>query len=426
MPHGLPYRLRYAFIAQALISTLVIVAGIWIASHVAREVLATRSLHDEANSFWQSRLRDPGHPLPQSSTTRGYFVAVGQSTEVLPAQLQAYKPGVFKFRHHSIIVDQREPGRLYLVMSFHRLDSVIAWTALVSILLSLLAIYTLTWLTYRRSKRLVAPVSWLAEEVSHWDPRDPDMQSIAPDRIPSGGGREVQHLGGALRDLLTRTHDFVQRERDFSRDASHELRTPLTVIRVATDMMLSDPQMPAHAQRKLVRMQRAERDMEALIDALLILAREAGNQPVFEDFEVTEVVGDEVEKARLLLADKPVELEVILSAAPRLHASPRVLSVMLGQLLENACTFTERGRVELHVEADRLVVRDTGIGMSEETLRKTHVPFYRADPFHPAGKGMGLQIVRRLGERFGWPVALESTPGVGTTATIHFVEHLLA
>ncbi len=70
---------------------------------------------------------------------------------------------------------------------------------------------------------------------------------------------------------------------------------------------------------------------------------------------------------------------------------------------------------------DRIEIRDTGIGMSPETLVKAFDPFYRADLTREEGKGMGLSIVRRLGDRFGWPVTLTSIPGEGTTAIIHFV-----
>ena len=58
--------------------------------------------------------------------------------------------------------------------------------------------------------------------------------------------------------------------------------------------------------------------------------------------------------------------------------------------------------------------------MDAGTLQRAFDPFYRADPDNVTGKGMGLSIVRRLGERFGWPVSLDSEPGQGTTATIHF------
>src|SRR3546814_11006520 len=90
---------------------------------------------------------------------------------------------------------------------------------LVSILLALIAIYLTTWLTYRASKRLVTPVTWLARQVARWDPSNPDVQSIAPERMPGESGGEVHQLTGALRNLTRRTPDLVARERDSPRDA---------------------------------------------------------------------------------------------------------------------------------------------------------------------------------------------------------------
>jgi signal transduction histidine kinase len=160
--------------------------------------------------------------------------------------------------------------------------------------------------------------------------------------------------------------------------------------------------------------------MESVIDAFLILAREADVEPQREEFAVRDVVAEEVANARALLGDKPVELVVAELASPSLFAAPRVFAVMLRNLLSNACTFTERGRVEVRIEDDRVVVADTGIGMSADALQRAFDPFYRAEPDRITGKGMGLSIVRRLGERFGWPVMLDSQPGRGTVATIRF------
>jgi signal transduction histidine kinase len=91
---------------------------------------------------------------------------------------------------------------------------------------------------------------------------------------------------------------------------------------------------------------------------------------------------------------------------------------MVSNLLSNAVRFTEQGRVEVVLEADRIEVRDTGVGMNQETLEKAFDPFYREDRERGDGMGIGLSVVRRLGERMGWPVELQSSPGAGTVATI--------
>jgi signal transduction histidine kinase len=428
MPQGLPLKLRYVFILQVMLASVVVVIGAAVTGSIVKQALTDQQLRNEVEQFWTARAEDPAYPLPRSSTMRGWFVAAGGSQDELPVELRRFGTGISRLAdgNRKLIIDDRPQGRLYVVMSFDLLDKVIRRAGLVSILLALLAIYVTTWLTYRASKRLVTPVSWLARQVAKWDPINPDMQSIAPGRMPGEDGSEVRQLTGALRRLTRRTRELVVRERDFTRDASHELRTPLTVIRVATDMMLADPGIPERTHRTLRREQRAGRDNEAIIDAFLILARESMHAPLTEDFDVAPLVEEEVAKVRPLLQGKPVELEVVASAAPRLHASPRVLSVMLGQLLENACVFTDRGRIEVRLEAGRIVVADTGIGMGSEVMSRAWDPFYRADLANASGKGMGLSIVRRLGERFQWPVRLDSTPGAGTAATIEFARDVIA
>ncbi|HET6783987.1 MAG TPA: HAMP domain-containing sensor histidine kinase, partial [Pseudoxanthomonas sp.] len=242
---------------------------------------------------------------------------------------------------------------------------------------------------------------------------------LAPDKLPPDVQGEARQLASALHGLAHRVSAHVARERDFTRDASHELRTPLTVIRVASDMAMTEESSP-RVTRSLQRIQRAGRDMEAVIDAFLILARENEVEPQSEDFELADIVLDEADTARALLVGKHVDLEVTCNAKPRLHAPPRVMQVVISNLLRNACAYTDRGRIDVILEQDRVIVRDTGIGMSGDSMARAFEPFYRADPSRPQGTGLGLSIVRRLCDRFGWKIELESTMGAGTTATIRF------
>jgi len=420
MPQGLPRRLRLAFLLQVLMASIVIVAGTFAAVAIASHELARQSLENEAAHYWAQRASDPSRAPPEGDTLRGYLVPDGTSAVALPPVLRNLPPGLHSLQGMLVLTQHREGMRLYMVYSQRRIDEWSWWIAATPMLLALLAVAASSWFTYRMSRQLVAPLQWLAREVGRWDPVEIDTSSLAPDQLPPDAGIETHQLAGALQRMGERIRAFVRRERDFTREASHELRTPLTVIRVASDLMHEDPDLPERAHRSLARIQRAGRDMEAVIDAFLILARESDIEPQREDFDVRDVVFEEVEKVRHLLAGKPVELHVIETGTPRLHASSKVLGVMVGNLLANACAFTEHGRIDVRIEPDRVVVQDSGIGMSPESLQRAYEPFFRADPANQNNKGMGLSIVRRLGERFGWPVGLESAPGIGTTATIRF------
>lgn len=428
MSNGLPRRIRLAFILQAVLGSVFLTIGLVVAVLAVRQFVINERMEMEADRFWVAYAEDPATPLPRTTTMIGYLDRPGAPDPSLPVALRTAPTGVHwlptRLRpevHRAVFVDRRPQGTFYLSWDTSRIDRAIELTGLVALLLSLGTTLLISWLTYRISRRLVAPVSWLADAVSRWDPRDPDAGVVDARNLPPDAGHEVRQLSRALAGLADRVGDAVERERDFTRDASHELRTPLTVIRMATDMMIDDPGISARSLRSLGRVQRASRDMEAVIDAFLILAREAEIAPQSVQFAARDVVREEVERVRPLLEGKPVTLEIREDESPNLFAPPHVLNVMLRNLLVNAVTFTESGRIEVRVAPDRIEIQDTGIGMSPDTLTKAFDPFYRADLTREEGKGMGLSIVRRLGERFGWPVTLTSIAGEGTTAIIHFV-----
>lgn len=421
MPQGLPRKLRIRFTVQASVASLLLIAAVAAGCALTLDTLIDARLRAQAEEFWAARAANPGFRPADTGSIHFHFVPAGGSIEHVPAELRR-APGSHSlpgFDRH-LRVEERPEGTVYLEMSFAYAKGVLWAGTMMFALLATLGLFLLSWLTYRATRRLVMPVTWLAAKVADWNVESADMELLEPRRAPGDVGSEVDQLSRALRGLAARVRALVQRERNFTRDASHELRTPLTVVRVASDMLLADPDTPEHSRRSLQRIQSAGRDMEAVIDAFLILARDVGVEPQGEEFRVREVVEEEVERVLPLLAGKPVELRVAGDADPVVVAPRRVLGVMLGNLLSNACVFTERGTVEVEVARDRLTVRDTGIGMSPGILQRVYDPFYRADQFRSPGKGMGLSIVRRLGDRFGWPVTLASSPGEGTVAEIRF------
>ena len=423
MPQGLPRKIRIAFLLQVVMVSLAVIAAGWLVSLVIRVGFIRSASQAEAADYFVQRARDPAYALPHGRNFKSWFVPKGYRPFDVPPAIANLPPGHHDLRDRDIQVRvaTHPEGTLYIVYNQANIDRLMYAYAVLPVALGLLAVFAVSLLSYRVSKRLVTPVNWLAREVAAWDPRAPDIDALAPHRLPPDiGSGEARQLAKALHTLGERVEAFVARERNFTRDASHELRTPLTVIRVAADLLEAETDMSARGERSLRRIQSASRDMEAVIDAFLILAREGDIEPQREHFVVSDIVAEEVDKVQPLLEGKPVELRVVKRAEPELHAPSRVLAVMLGNLLSNACQYTDTGDIEVRIEEDRVSVRDTGIGMSRETLQRAFDPFYRADQ-DVGGMGLGLSVVRRLGERFGWPVVLESVPGSGTLATIQFV-----
>jgi signal transduction histidine kinase len=192
------------------------------------------------------------------------------------------------------------------------------------------------------------------------------------------------------------------------------------VIQLAAGMLEADAGLSDASRRSVARIARATRDMEELTSAFLLLARESQTGVPLEDTCVNDVLAEELDRARLLAAGRPIESR--LGATHRLcvDAPEKVLPVLLGNLLRNAFSYTDAGEVTVEVGAASVVIRDTGVGIAPEQIDAMYQPFVRGEAARRGGHGVGLTIVRRLSDRFGWPVTIESSPGVGTRIEIRF------
>ncbi len=419
---GIRRKIWTVYILQVAAISLATILGVYAAASVLEDVLIKHALIGEADFFWRSAENNPQTPVPVTNNMTGYLVPSGGSAANLPEPLRGLEPGYHRVQHDGtmlVLVSDGPPGRLYLVFNQEQVGRLAFMFGFVPLIVVLVIIYLTTWLTYRASRRALSPVIALAKAVRSWDPKHPDLAALDPQNLPPDFDGDVETLARALHGFATRIEQFVDRERNFTRDASHELRSPLTVIKVAGDV-LREEELSPFSTRAVERIRRSVRDMEAMIEAFLLLARESDTSLQEEDFSANEAVREEVERAQPLLEGKPVELALVERAAFVLHAPSKVFASMVGNLIRNACVYTEAGKVVVEIGADFVRVQDSGIGMSEDDLRQAFQPYFRGGNSTRGGYGVGLSLVRRLSDRFGWPVEMDSALGSGTTATIRF------
>jgi signal transduction histidine kinase len=419
---GLRRKIWVAFIVQMTAISFAAVLGVYAAATVIEDVLVKRILLHDATYYFERLAVDPAMAPPDTYFVRGYVARSGSGAADLPRQFQGLGPGF----HHTgaersdiVYVADSGANRLYLSIDASRTHRLVLIFGMALCGMIIVIVYLTTWMTYRASRRALSPVIALANVVRDWDPKRPDLDALLPENLAVRADGDVESLAYAMHAFATRLEEFVERERAFTRDASHELRTPLTVIKASADMLLDDD-MPPFAHRTAKRIMRAVRDMESLIESFLILARESDSGLPEEDFSVNEAVRDEIERAQPLIEGKPVRVVIEENGTLGLYSSPRAFSVLVGNLIRNACLYTEEGTVTVTVEADRVVVRDTGVGMNEEELARAFVSFFRGDQGRGSGHGIGLTIVKRLADRFGWEVGMSSQPDDGTTVSVIF------
>ena len=414
---GLGARLGRAFLLQAAFIGAAAVVGVFLASALLEGVLIRQALQDEADHFWSQRERDAAFPLPGTLNLTGYL-------DGAPPVIAGLAPGYHERRvgdvETVVYVADRRGQRLYLVFDRSGVGRLATFFGLLPLAMVLLVLYLSTWLAFRASRRAFSPVIALARQVRELDPESPDPARLDPARLPRDADDEVRELADALSRYAQRLSDFVERERNFTRDASHELRSPLTVIRMAAGMLQSDPGLSEANLRAAQRIGRAARDMEELTSAFLLLARESEAGLPVEEVCINDVAAEELDRARLLAEGRPVTSAVNASCRLHIEAPEKVLAVLLGNLLRNAFSYTDAGEVIVAITPDGVVIRDTGVGISPDRVAEMYQPFVRGEGHRRGGHGVGLTIVRRLSDRFGWPVTIGSQPGIGTTVEIRF------
>lgn len=421
-------KLGTVFILQAVAVSCATLLGIYATAAILEDVLIRRALRDEAAHFDKRLDIDGLASEPNTSNMQGYLrpnTSFPRPVRQLPPELKDLAIGFHNLR----LIDGRRPlvyvsetrhGRLTLLFDQQNVGKLALLFGLVPLILVLIFIYLASLTAYRLSRRAISPVIWLANEVSRWDPKTPDSAALSPEKMPSDLEGETQILAEALRGYSQRICELVERERTFTRDASHELRSPLTVIKLACEVLLTDGEPDAFVERNVKRIDNASREMEALIEAFLLLARDSASGLPEDLLNLNSIVREEIERAEPILAQKRVTLTFIEPHELTMVGAGKVVSVMLGNLIRNACRYTDAGSVTVEIVGKKINITDTGHGMSEQDMAQIFQPFFRGQGAPRGGHGVGLTIVRRLSERFSWPVELTSTLGVGTNATIEF------
>jgi two-component system phosphate regulon sensor histidine kinase PhoR len=237
----------------------------------------------------------------------------------------------------------------------------------------------------------------------------------------------VQHDISMLKELDRMKSQFVS-------DVSHELRTPLTNIRLYLEL-IQQTEYDQRAARYMETLSRESERLSTLIEDLLSLSRlEADSVPInAKPVNINRLLSALAEDRERLAAKQGLELRIECEAKlPNVIGDENLLVQVFTNLLTNALNYTPvGGHITLRTKSEedhhgRWVIaqfEDTGIGIPPQEQSLIFRRFFRgqsSEPSNTSGTGLGLAICKKITERHGGKITVDSSgvPGAGSTFTV--------
>jgi len=265
------------------------------------------------------------------------------------------------------------------------------------LLYTFFAIAIVCVLVFVASQLLINPVKGISRVVQRMS------EGHLNERITIKGRDEYSQLGTAFNDMAEKLEQIEKAREEFVSNVSHELKTPLSSIKVLSESILLQDEVPIETHKEFLQDITSEVDrMTIIVNDLLNLvkldSREQGLN--LSTIELNPLIQDILKRLAPLAEQKQIELIYEEERQIALDADEVKLSLAISNIVDNAIKYTpEEGTVRVTIDSDHqnafITIQDTGIGIPEEEQSKIFNRFYRVDKTRDrdtGGTGLGLSI----------------------------------
>lgn len=417
-------RLILSFLVFGTFLSVLFALAVLLVQNLLEDALITQTLAEEVDQYIVDLRQDPTLVEPFYTRIQGY-VTRPERAEIVPLPFRDLPTGV-----HEVETDEayykaiiRKENDFWVFLTYDISDNRELSRQLIMALIAVVIFFSALSLTLGiwSSGRVLAPLTDLANRLEALDEHDDsvNLHQHFPDD-------EVGQLAAALDDYAARQHELIERDKAFNADVSHELRTPLAVIMGATELMLAQPDLTDRNKERLLRIARAARQSTDTTTALLYLVRaNHGDLGSDKAHPASDIAQQVLDNYRPLIGERPLALKLTVEDEVNVIAPEAVISVVIGNLVGNAVRYTKQGQVDVVVGEGAVCIHDTGPGIDPEEMPHVFERHFRGrQTSGTKGSGLGLSIVKRLVDLYGWRIEFSNRSEGGLSVRLSFFPDL--
>ena len=418
---SLQRKITLPFLVFGIVMTLGIGFQAWSSQALIVHPIWEQLLSSSTEQYLALSRRHADTPLPTHGPLRGWRLSGGPLPADMPVYFAQLAPGFYDEEQidnldldQAVLVTAVGTERIVMAVDITALEWEQNRNAVCSTLFWILGMIMVTFSASRIYRSLRLQMQELASAMNALNPERPSTRLEVDFQLA-----ELHDIAVLVNGHLDRVERFVERERSLLDQASHEFRTPIAVVAGAVDVLMQQP-LPPTAMAPLQRIRATTDNLIEIMAALLYLSREPDAQALNESTRVDALLEVLVVDHRHLLQGKLVDY-VLDDAEPKWVQAPEaMLRIVIGNLLRNAAENSYEGAIVVTLQAGRLTVRDCGIGFDTVAVARSYSLSLRNSTKLGGGQGLGLFLIKRICERFGWSLSITSTVSKGTLAELRF------
>ena len=278
-----------------------------------------------------------------------------------------------------------------------------------------------TGLAYVAAKKALTPIRTFSHTVSTITENDLDI----PIQEHAGSSSETELLYRSFNTMMERLNRSFSMQKNFSAKVAHELKNPLATIITNAQVAKLGPLSAEEYLHTLDTIERNAKRLQLIIENLFHLY---DGQSEFEcrRIQLDEMFSNILEEISPKLQEQNITATVDCTGFPSVIGNYDLLYRAFYNLIENAIKYNVKNG-EIHITSEiysnrgKMIVSDTGCGISAAHLPQIFDPFYRVNTSRShktGGSGLGLSIVESIIKRHGWSISVSSEVGRGTLFTI--------